>query len=76
MADNLTFWLLPQGKLDFGSPKRPRQELLEEAASLDFVFIPPEPKERVLTEHQKEVMRNKRSGLLHRLTEVVCVKLV
>ncbi|XP_023694701.2 telomere-associated protein RIF1 [Paramormyrops kingsleyae] len=51
------------GKLDFGSPKRPRQELLEEEASLDFVFIPPEPKERVLTEHQKEVMRNKRTDI-------------
>ncbi|XP_048862268.1 telomere-associated protein RIF1 [Brienomyrus brachyistius] len=51
------------GKLDFGSPKHPRQELLEEEASLDFVFIPPEPKERVLTEHQKEVMRTKRTDI-------------
>ncbi|XP_061092984.1 telomere-associated protein RIF1 isoform X2 [Conger conger] len=47
-------------KLDFGSPKLPRRELLEEAASMDFVFIPPETKERVLTEHQKEVKRTKR----------------
>ncbi|KAJ8407122.1 hypothetical protein AAFF_G00287980 [Aldrovandia affinis] len=47
-------------KLDFGSPKPPRRELLEEEASVDFVFIPPEAKERVLTEHQKEVMRTKR----------------
>lgn len=36
-------------------------DLLEEEASIDFVFIPPETKERVLTEHQKEVKRTKRS---------------
>lgn len=47
-------------KLDFGSPKPPRKEVLEEEASVDFVFIPPEAKERVLTEHQKEVKRTKR----------------
>uniref|UniRef100_A0A3B4G6K7 Replication timing regulatory factor 1 n=1 Tax=Pundamilia nyererei TaxID=303518 RepID=A0A3B4G6K7_9CICH len=47
-------------KLDFGSPKLPRREVLEEEASIDFVFIPPEAKERVLTEHQKEVKRTKR----------------
>ncbi|XP_029968033.1 telomere-associated protein RIF1-like [Salarias fasciatus] len=47
-------------KLDFGSPKPPRRDVLEEEASIDFVFIPPEAKERVLTEHQKEVMRTKR----------------
>ncbi|KAL4635539.1 telomere-associated protein RIF1 isoform X1 [Arapaima gigas] len=47
-------------KLDFGAPKPPRRELLEEEASMDFVFIPPETKERVLTEHQKEVKRTKR----------------
>ncbi|XP_070980084.1 telomere-associated protein RIF1-like [Oncorhynchus clarkii lewisi] len=47
-------------KLDFGSPKPPRREELEEQASIDFVFIPPETKERVLTEHQKEVKRTKR----------------
>ncbi|KAM8933534.1 telomere-associated protein RIF1 [Pelodytes ibericus] len=44
-------------KLDFSSPKR---KLLEEEHSADFVFIPPETKERVLTEHQKEVLRTKR----------------
>uniref|UniRef100_A0A8C7D695 Replication timing regulatory factor 1 n=1 Tax=Oncorhynchus kisutch TaxID=8019 RepID=A0A8C7D695_ONCKI len=48
-------------KLDFGSHKLPRREELEEQASIDFVFIPPETKERVLTEHQKEVKRTKRS---------------
>ncbi|KAM9485564.1 telomere-associated protein RIF1-like isoform 2-T2 [Salvelinus alpinus] len=47
-------------KVDFGSPKPPRREELEEQASIDFVFIPPETKERVLTEHQKEVKRTKR----------------
>ncbi|XP_044071560.1 telomere-associated protein RIF1 isoform X2 [Siniperca chuatsi] len=47
-------------KLDFGSPKPPRRDVLEEEASIDFVFIPPETKERVLTEHQKEVKRTKR----------------
>ncbi|XP_051814631.1 telomere-associated protein RIF1 isoform X2 [Acanthochromis polyacanthus] len=47
-------------KLDFSSPKPPRREVLEEEASIDFVFIPPETKERVLTEHQKEVKRMKR----------------
>lgn len=47
-------------KLDFGSPKPPLRQVLEEDASIDFVFIPPETKERVLTEHQKEVKRTKR----------------
>ncbi|XP_034072223.1 telomere-associated protein RIF1 isoform X2 [Gymnodraco acuticeps] len=47
-------------KLDFGSPKPPRRGVLDEEASIDFVFIPPETKERVLTEHQKEVKRTKR----------------
>ncbi|XP_059198916.1 telomere-associated protein RIF1 [Centropristis striata] len=47
-------------KLDFGSPKPPPRGVLEEDASIDFVFIPPETKERVLTEHQKEVKRTKR----------------
>lgn len=50
-----------QTKLDFGSPKLPRRQDLEEEATIDFVFIPPETKERVLTEHQKEVKRTKRS---------------
>ncbi|TRY59293.1 hypothetical protein DNTS_016369 [Danionella cerebrum] len=50
-------------KLDFGSPKPLRREALEEEASVDFVFIPPETKERVLTEHQKEVKRMKRTDI-------------
>ncbi|CAL8320376.1 unnamed protein product [Merluccius merluccius] len=50
-------------KLDFGSPKLPRKGDLEDEASIDFVFIPPENKERVLTEHQKEVKRTKRADI-------------
>ncbi|KAM4025245.1 telomere-associated protein RIF1 isoform 2-T2 [Anomaloglossus baeobatrachus] len=52
---------LPQAKLklDFSSPNT-KKRLLEEEKSVDFVFIPPETKERVLTEHQKEVLRTKR----------------
>ncbi|XP_044158864.1 telomere-associated protein RIF1 isoform X1 [Bufo gargarizans] len=46
-------------KLDFSSPNT-KKKLLEEEQSVDFVFIPPETKERVLTEHQKEVLRTKR----------------
>ncbi|XP_053127523.1 telomere-associated protein RIF1 isoform X2 [Hemicordylus capensis] len=48
-------------KLEFPLSKTNRKEmLLEEENTLDFVFIPPETKERVLTEHQKEVFRTKR----------------
>uniref|UniRef100_A0A1A8FWX4 RAP1 interacting factor homolog n=3 Tax=Nothobranchius korthausae TaxID=1143690 RepID=A0A1A8FWX4_9TELE len=47
-------------KLDFGSPKPPHRPSLLEEDSVDFVFIPPETKERVLTEHQKEMKRTKR----------------
>ncbi|NXM70704.1 RIF1 protein, partial [Serilophus lunatus] len=47
-------------KLEFSSSKSPREILLEEEKSVDFVFIPPETKARVLTEHQKEVLRSKR----------------
>ncbi|XP_067843254.1 telomere-associated protein RIF1 isoform X2 [Heptranchias perlo] len=51
-------------KLDFSSPKTPRRELLlEEEKSVDFVFIPPEPKQRILTEHQKEVLQTKRTDI-------------
>uniref|UniRef100_A0A3Q4HED0 Replication timing regulatory factor 1 n=1 Tax=Neolamprologus brichardi TaxID=32507 RepID=A0A3Q4HED0_NEOBR len=42
------------------SSMKTNKEVLEEEASIDFVFIPPEAKERVLTEHQKEVKRTKR----------------
>ncbi|RVE58497.1 hypothetical protein OJAV_G00209920 [Oryzias javanicus] len=45
-------------KLDFDSPRS--RNVLEEEASTDFVFIPPETKERVLTEHQKEMKRTRR----------------
>ncbi|NXG03764.1 RIF1 protein, partial [Sakesphorus luctuosus] len=47
-------------KLEFSSSKTPSETPLEEEKSVDFVFIPPETKARVLTEHQKEVLRSKR----------------
>ncbi|NWQ96360.1 RIF1 protein, partial [Burhinus bistriatus] len=47
-------------KLEFSSSKTKSEILLEEEKSVDFVFIPPETKERILTEHQKEVFRSKR----------------
>ncbi|XP_048455205.1 telomere-associated protein RIF1 [Rhincodon typus] len=67
-AEDLREKSLPQTpaklKLDFSSPKMLRQELLlEEEKSIDFVFIPPEPKERILTEHQKEVLWTKRTDI-------------
>lgn len=40
---------------------------LEEEKSTEFVFIPPEgkeTKERILTEHQKEVLKTKRFVVL------------
>ncbi|XP_043848504.1 telomere-associated protein RIF1 [Dromiciops gliroides] len=53
-------------KLEFLSPKLKKDVILEECSSIDFVFIPPnekETKERILTEHQKEVLRTKRSDI-------------
>ncbi|KAL8183303.1 UNVERIFIED_CONTAM: hypothetical protein K2H54_035344 [Gekko kuhli] len=48
-------------KLEFSLPKTNRKDvILEEENTIDFVFIPPETKERVLTEHQKEVLQTKR----------------
>ncbi|KAM7153351.1 telomere-associated protein RIF1 isoform 1-T1 [Macrochelys suwanniensis] len=48
-------------KLEFSSSKtKPSEILLEEEKSVDFVVIPLETKERILTEHQKEVLRTKR----------------
>ncbi|KAH0621388.1 hypothetical protein JD844_022632 [Phrynosoma platyrhinos] len=48
-------------KLEFSQLKTNRKNmLLEEENTVDFVFIPPETKERVLTEHQKEILRTKR----------------
>nr|XP_028601678.1 telomere-associated protein RIF1 [Podarcis muralis] len=50
-----------QMKLENSLTKTNRKNLLlEEENTVDFVFIPPETKERVLTEHQKEVLRTKR----------------
>ncbi|NWQ73659.1 RIF1 protein, partial [Columbina picui] len=50
-------------KLEFSSSKTKSPILLEEEKSVDFVFIPPETKERTLTEHQKEVLRSKRTDI-------------
>ncbi|NXC74735.1 RIF1 protein, partial [Anhinga anhinga] len=50
-------------KLEFSSLKTRSGTLLEEEKSVDFVFIPPETKARILTEHQKEVLRSKRVGI-------------
>ncbi|XP_038278596.1 telomere-associated protein RIF1 isoform X2 [Dermochelys coriacea] len=48
-------------KLEFSSSKtKPSRILLEEEKSVDFVVIPLETKARLLTEHQKEVLRTKR----------------
>ncbi|XP_030310559.1 telomere-associated protein RIF1 [Calypte anna] len=50
-------------KLEF-SPLKPKSDVsLEEGNSVQFVFIPAEAKERILTEHQKEVLRSKRVGI-------------
>ncbi|XP_077641012.1 telomere-associated protein RIF1 isoform X2 [Lonchura striata] len=43
--------------------KTTSETLLEEEKSVDFVFIPPETKPRILTEHQKEVLRSKRADI-------------
>ncbi|NWW01638.1 RIF1 protein, partial [Oreocharis arfaki] len=50
-------------KLEFSSNKTSSETLLEEEKSVDFVFIPPETKPRILTEHQKEVLRSKRADI-------------
>ncbi|XP_010602964.1 telomere-associated protein RIF1 isoform X2 [Fukomys damarensis] len=58
----------PSAKLkrESSSPKVKSEILLEEEKSTDFVFIPPEGKElkeRILTEHQKEVFKTKRCDI-------------
>ncbi|XP_077176202.1 telomere-associated protein RIF1 isoform X3 [Paroedura picta] len=51
-------------KLEFSLPKTNGKDvILEEENTVDFVFIPPETKERVLTEHQKEVLQTKRDDI-------------
>ncbi|XP_043343915.1 telomere-associated protein RIF1 isoform X4 [Cervus canadensis] len=56
----------PPAKLKLES-STPKSEMpLEEEKSTDFVFIPPEgkeTKERILTEHQKEVLKTKRCDI-------------
>ncbi|XP_052579372.1 telomere-associated protein RIF1 isoform X1 [Peromyscus californicus insignis] len=54
-------------KVESSSPKlKSSNKLLEEEKSTDFVFIPPQGKEgkaRILTEHQKEVLKTKRCDI-------------
>ncbi|XP_032142250.1 telomere-associated protein RIF1 isoform X3 [Sapajus apella] len=53
-------------KLESSCLKVKSEILLEEEKSTDFVFIPPEEKdakERILTEHQKEVLKTKRCDI-------------
>ncbi|XP_016061212.1 PREDICTED: telomere-associated protein RIF1 isoform X2 [Miniopterus natalensis] len=53
-------------KLESSSPKIKSEMPLEEEKSIEFVFIPPEgkeAKERILTEHQKEVLKTKRCDI-------------
>ncbi|XP_054198736.1 telomere-associated protein RIF1 isoform X13 [Homo sapiens] len=53
-------------KLESSSLKVKGEILLEEEKSTDFVFIPPEgkdAKERILTDHQKEVLKTKRCDI-------------
>ncbi|GAB1286331.1 Telomere-associated protein RIF1 [Apodemus speciosus] len=53
-------------KLESSASKIKSGKLLEEEKSTDFVFIPPEGKEtkaRILTEHQKEVLKTKRCDI-------------
>ncbi|NXK11022.1 RIF1 protein, partial [Herpetotheres cachinnans] len=52
-----------KSKMKCSSSKTKTDILLEEEKSVDFVFIPPETKARILTEHQKEVLRSKRVGI-------------
>ncbi|XP_008997148.3 telomere-associated protein RIF1 isoform X2 [Callithrix jacchus] len=56
----------PAAKLKLESSSLKSEILLEEEKSTDFVFIPPEEKdakERILTEHQKEVLKTKRCDI-------------
>ncbi|XP_066088976.1 telomere-associated protein RIF1 isoform X1 [Saccopteryx bilineata] len=53
-------------KLESSSPKTKSEVPLEEEKSTDFVFISPEGKEgkeRILTDHQKEVLKTKRCDI-------------
>ncbi|XP_055254663.1 telomere-associated protein RIF1 isoform X1 [Moschus berezovskii] len=53
-------------KLESSTLKAKSEMPLEEEKSTDFVFIPPEgkeTKERILTEHQKEVLKTKRCDI-------------
>ncbi|NXI70941.1 RIF1 protein, partial [Anseranas semipalmata] len=63
VKDKSTNVQLASAKLKLEFSKSKSEILLEEEKSVDFVFIPPETKARILTEHQKEVLRSKRIGI-------------
>ncbi|XP_058049038.1 telomere-associated protein RIF1 isoform X2 [Ahaetulla prasina] len=63
--ESIDFHITPKKvKLEFsGSKPNIKHIPLEEENTVDFVYIPVETKERVLTEHQKEVLRTKRDDI-------------
>ncbi|XP_026535852.1 telomere-associated protein RIF1-like [Notechis scutatus] len=63
--ENIDFHITPKKiKLEFSRSKSNIKNIpLEEENTMDFVYIPVETKERVLTEHQKEVLRTKRDDI-------------
>ncbi|XP_060543947.1 telomere-associated protein RIF1 [Pantherophis guttatus] len=63
--ESVDFHITPKKmKREFsGSKSNIKSIPLEEENTVDFVYIPVETKERVLTEHQKEVLRTKRDDI-------------
>ncbi|ETE70903.1 Telomere-associated protein RIF1, partial [Ophiophagus hannah] len=63
--ESIDFHITPNKmKLEFSRSKSNIKNIpLEEENTVDFVYIPVETKERVLTEHQKEVLRTKRDDI-------------
>ncbi|KAM3829306.1 LOW QUALITY PROTEIN: telomere-associated protein RIF1-like [Vipera latastei] len=63
--ESVNFHIAPKKiKLEFsGSKSNPKNIPLEEENTMDFVCVPLETKERVLTEHQKEVLRTERDDI-------------
>uniref|UniRef100_A0A8C5RMG7 Replication timing regulatory factor 1 n=1 Tax=Laticauda laticaudata TaxID=8630 RepID=A0A8C5RMG7_LATLA len=63
--ESIDFHVTPKKiKLEFSQSKSNIKNIpLEEENTVDFVYIPVETKERVLTEHQKEVLRTKRDDI-------------
>ncbi|XP_013910176.1 PREDICTED: telomere-associated protein RIF1 isoform X1 [Thamnophis sirtalis] len=63
--ENIDFHITPKKiKLELSGTKSNIKNIpLEEENTVDFVYIPVETKKRVLTEHQKEVLRTKRDDI-------------